>query len=719
VAIAPLDETGAYVEGFDWLSGLNVEDKATTERILADLEARGVLVTAEDYPHSYPHCWRCSSQLIFRMVDEWFIQMDELRHEIMAVAKKIRWMPEFGLEQELDWLTNMRDWMITKKRYWGLALPIYPCEKCGHFEVIGSREALRERAVEGWSAFEGHSPHRPWIDEVKILCAECGAKVSRIPDVGNPWLDAGIVPFSTVHYLTKPEVWKAWFPFHFITECFPGQFRNWFYSLLAMSTVLENREPFETVLGHALVKDEKGQEMHKSLGNVIWFDEAAEKMGVDIMRWIFTKQNPFTTLNFGFGAGDLVKRKMLTLWNLCSFFATYAALDEPDLSRAPAPGDGLGLLDRWLLSRVNRLVVRAREAYEGYMVTPLAREAETFLDEVSKWYVRRSRRRFWKGTDDQDKGNAYRTLYTALATFNAVIAPILPFTAEEIHAKIVAPAMKDAPESVHLLPFPEPDEAFLDDDLEAEMSRVMQLVNMALGARAGANIKVRQPLALARLGVPDEGERKAMEKYADVITDEINVKRLEFVANNDELVDHVVRPKLTVIGKKYGKRTQAVKKAIQSLDPETVRKAREEDKTLKLQVRDERRKTETFEIQSDEFEIQSAGRKGWLVHREGEYSVALDGRMDDDLLREGRARDLVRHIQNHRKKAGFDVADRIHITFSGEGPLAEAIEKEAAYIQGEVLALSILHVEEVEGDYVADLTIGKGTLRIGLRKAGD
>ncbi|MHC5077472.1 MAG: isoleucine--tRNA ligase [Planctomycetota bacterium] len=717
VAIAPLTESGDYAEGFDWLTGLSVIEKETTERILADLETRGVLVAAEDYPHSYPHCWRCSTQLVFRMVDEWYIRMDELRHKIMAVARKIRWMPAFGLDQELDWLTNMRDWMITKKRFWGLALPIYPCEHCGHFEVIGSKEELQARAVKGWEAFEGHSPHRPWIDEVKIACAKCGEEVSRLSDVGTPWLDAGIVPFSTVHYLTKNDVWKAWFPFEFITECFPGQFRNWFYALLAMSTVLENREPFQTVLGHALVRDENGEDMHKSLGNVIWFHDAAEKMGVDLMRWIFAKQNPYQNLNFGYAAGEQVKRKMLTLWNLCSFFTTYAALDMPDLSQPLSPKEDLALLDRWLLTRLQRLVRIARKAYEEYELPPLARDVESFLDEMSNWYVRRSRRRFWKGTDDQDKHNAYRTLFTALSTLTAVVAPVLPFTAEEIFQKVLRPVVKDAPLSVHLTAFPAVEEGFIDENLEAEMERVMQLVNMALGARAAANMKIRQPLADARFALPGARERETLAKYAGVIAEEVNVKSVSFVDSNEDQVEHGIRPKLSILGRRFGKRTQAVKGALQAVDPNAARAALAENVPLRIQVEGEAGEMETLEIPPDAFELRTAGKEGWHVLLEGDISVALDLRLTDALILEGRARDLVRHIQNHRKSAGLEVADRIHITFNADSPLAEAMQKEDDYIMGEVLALSLQAVKKPKGEYTAELKIGGETLKIALRKA--
>ncbi len=716
VALAPLDESGVYVDGFDWLTGLSAQDRETTERILADLEGRGVLVAAEDYPHAYPHCWRCTAQLIFRMVDEWFIQMDELRYRIMEVAKQIRWMPAFGLEQELDWLENMRDWMITKKRFWGLALPIYPCEACGAFHVVGSREELKERAAEGWETFEGHTPHRPWIDEVKIACPQCGATVSRIRDVGNPWLDAGIVPFSTTGYLTRHDYWETWFPFDFITECFPGQFRNWFYSLLAMSTVLENREPFKTVLGHALVRDENGQEMHKSLGNVIWFDEAAEKMGVDVMRWLFSRHNPFQNLNFGYAAGDQVKRRMLTLWNLCSFFVTYAELDRPDLSSPPRPGERFSVLDRWLLGRLQRLVTIARKAYASYELPPLIRDAEAFLDELSNWYVRRSRRRFWKGTDDEDKRNAYRTLFTALSTFTSVVAPILPFTAEEIYHNVMAPVSSAPPDSVHLLPFPEVEEGFLDEDLEGEMARVMSLVNLALGARASANIKVRQPLRRARFAVPGEKERAALEKYASVIAEEINVHELAFVPSNDDVVEKGVRPHLSILGKKFGKRTQAVKEALQALDPAEAEKALEEDAMLHLQLPPRGEGARDIEIPPDAYEIQTAGKKGWIFHIENEYSVAMDARLDDELILEGRARDLVRHIQNHRKHAGLEVSDRIRLEYAKEGPLAEAMEAGKDYIRGEVLARELAPAEKPAGDYAADIQLGRNALRIGITK---
>ncbi|MCI0769355.1 MAG: class I tRNA ligase family protein, partial [Chloroflexi bacterium] len=335
--VAPLDDSGDFVEGFDWLSGMNVSE--VNEPIFDSLRRKGVFYHVERYPHRYPVCWRCDTELVFRLVTEWFISMDELRDSIADVARKIRWIPEFGLKRELDWLQNMDDWMISKKRYWGLALPIYKCA-CGHFEVIGSETELEERAVEGWREFQGHSPHRPWLDAVKIECAQCGEKVSRIRDVGNPWLDAGVVPFSTLRYRHDRDYWRQWFPADWISESFPGQFRNWFYSLLVMGTVLENRESFRCVFSYALMRDEKGEAMHKSKGNAIWFDEAAEEIGVDTMRWLFAGHRPASNLNFGNNVADEARRRfIIPLWNVYSFFVTYANIDGFDPTQTAEPAD--------------------------------------------------------------------------------------------------------------------------------------------------------------------------------------------------------------------------------------------------------------------------------------------------------------------------------------------------------------------------------------------
>ncbi|MEM2936115.1 MAG: class I tRNA ligase family protein, partial [Candidatus Bathyarchaeia archaeon] len=445
-AVAPLNEFGVFVEGFGWLTGLHVYDSA--QPIIKNLQEKGLLFKVEDYTHRYPVCWRCGSELVFRLVDEWFISMgakldkpleeitdeereNNLRYQIMDVAKQVRWIPDFGLQQELDWLRNMEDWMISKKRYWGLALPIWECQKCGNFEVIGGEDELKSRAVEGWKDFEGHTPHRPWIDAVKIACSKCGAVISRVPDVGNPWLDAGIVAYSTLNYRHDRDYWEKWFPGDFICESLPGQFRNWFYSMLAMSTIMERRAPFRTCLGHGQVLDEHGREMHKSWGNVIWFDDAAENMGADVMRWMYCRSKPESDLLFGYTRAEMVKRQFLIpLWNVYSFFITYANLDkwEPTGSKPQ-----FSPLDRWILSKLQVLIRDVTRHLENYNAFSATVCFEQFVDELSTWYVRRSRRRFWKSEADEDKNAGYTTLYTCLTTLVKLLAPFIPFVAEEIY----------------------------------------------------------------------------------------------------------------------------------------------------------------------------------------------------------------------------------------------------------------------------------------------
>src|SRR5262245_19144999 len=464
-AIAPIDEEGVYTAGFGELSGKRASQVA--EEIIEDLGRRRLRYKKERYAHRYPHCWRCKTELLFRLVDEWFIAMDPWRERIMKVVEEIRWIPSYGRERELDWLRNMHDWMISKKRFWGLALPIWKCPACSTFDVIGSREELKSRAVAGWAEFEGRTPHRPWVDQVKIACPKCGNQTNRIPDVGNPWLDAGIVPFSTLQYGTEREYWDQWFPADLVTESFPGQFRNWFYSLLAMSTALVDRPPFRTLFGYALVRDGTGREMHKSLGNAIEFNAAAERVGAEVMRWMFSAHNPTMNLNFGWGPAKEVQAKLLRLWNAYSFFVTYARADGFD-SRAPAvPHQRRSLFDRWILSNLQLLIRKAHEAYSNFWVLDLVKEAEKFIDDLSTWYLRRSRERFWREERDEDKLAAYCTLYEVLVTLAKVLAPVIPFFTEAIYRNLVAGVDPAAPASIHLNDFPVPDEARIDQALSA------------------------------------------------------------------------------------------------------------------------------------------------------------------------------------------------------------------------------------------------------------
>ncbi len=507
--IGPIDEGGRYVPGFDWLTGL--EAPAVAERIVDDLERRGFFYHLEPYSHRYPHCWRCGTPLLFRLVDEWFISMGEvydqpretltpeqvdrsLRYQIMEVVDRIRWIPDFGHDRELDWLRNMHDWMISKKRYWGLALPIYDCAACGTVEVIGGREELKVRAVAGWDAFDGHTPHRPWVDEVRIACPSCGEPVERIRDVGNPWLDAGIVPFSTMHYREDPDAWADWFPADFITESFPGQFRNWFYSMLAMSTVLRRTEPFRAIFGYALVFGEDGRPMHKSWGNAIEFDEAADRMGVDVMRWMFAKARPEDNILFGWHAADEARRELLVLWNVYAFFVTYARL------AGWTPSRGIGeaieaartwpVLDRWILSRSAGLAAEVGARLDDIDAVGATRALSAFIDDLSTWYLRRSRDRMRAGAEAADRDAAFATLHAALVSLSRTLAPILPFLADTLYGNLVVAVLPEHPDSVHLTRWPAETMApHRDEPLERAMALLRGAVDLARTLRAQAGLK--------------------------------------------------------------------------------------------------------------------------------------------------------------------------------------------------------------------------------------
>jgi isoleucyl-tRNA synthetase len=700
-AIAPLDEFGDFVEAFDWLAGLNVADSA--KPIFDNLRTKGLLYRVDDYTHRYPVCWRCQSELVFRLVDEWFISMDELRHQIMDVVRQIRWIPEFGMERELDWLRNMEDWMISKKRYWGLALPIYECS-CGHFEVIASEVELRERAVEGWDQFEGHSPHRPWIDAVKIRCQECGNTVSRIMDVGNPWLDAGIVALSTLNYRHDRAYWEKWYPADFITECFPGQFRNWFYALLAESTAMENRPPFLMVFGYALVKDEFGEEMHKSTGNVIWFDDAAETMGVDVMRWMYCAHNPRANLHFGYGPADEVRRRFLIpLWNIYSFFTTYANIDgwtPQTMDSAVAAGQPDNVLDRWILSRLQVLIKGVAERLDDCDAASATRSIESFVDDLSNWYVRRSRRRFWKSEQDEDKNMAYWTLYQCLVTLVKLLAPFIPFVPEEIYQNLVRSADADAPESVHHCDFPVPDETLVDEKLIADMDLAIKVASLGRSARGLAGIKLRQPLSLAVVAGPFAGREDPLGPLADLVLDELNVRELRFTPDPSELVAYVLRPDASLLGPKYGSVLPRVQQAVATLDTTDAARRLEGGEAISVTVNGE-----TIRLLPEEVTVEKRPHEEYEVSEEGGYIVAVNVSLTDELLQEGLARELVRRIQNLRKDAGFRIEDKIVTYYQGDRELLRVMQDYAAYIGQETLSLEMAEDEGPEDAHAGEFKI--------------
>lgn len=715
--IGPIDEAGRYYQGFGWLSGLDAP--AVAERVVDDLERRGIFYHLAPYTHRYPHCWRCGTALLFRLVDEWFISMGplydqpretltaeqvdaSLRYQIMDVVDDIRWIPEFGYDRELDWLRNMHDWMISKKRYWGLALPIYDCSACGAVEVIGGRDELQQRAVSGWDAFEGHTPHRPWVDEVRIACPSCGEPVERIKDVGNPWLDAGIVPFSTLHYREDRDFWAQWFPADFITESFPGQFRNWFYSMLAMSTVLKRTAPFKTIFGYALLFAEDGRQMHKSWGNAIDFDEAADRMGVDVMRWMFAKARPEDNILFGWHAADEARRELLVLWNTYAFFVTYARLagwtPTLDIAEAIAAAGSWPAMDRWILSRVAGLAAEVEADLHDVDALDATRAISTFIDDLSTWYLRRSRDRMRAAADPADRDAAFATMHAALVSLTRTMAPILPFVSESMYQNLVAAVLPALPDSVHLTAWPTAAmAAHRDPDLEAAMALVRGAVDLARTLRAQAGLRVRQPLARAWLAVPDRGVTVS-DELRSLFADEVNVRTVEIIADGSELVERKVKPLLPRIGKRLGAAIPAVMAAAREGAVEF-----HADGSVTLGG---------VTLAADEVEIQATPRPGTAVADRDGLVVVLDTELTPDLIAEGEARELARAIQDLRREAALALDDRIELWLVG---LPERVRPYLPDVLVDTLA------EPREGDPAADaptasVELGDGPVRIALRR---
>ncbi len=519
-----IDEEANYLDKMEDFSGKNA--KKHPELIIDFLKEEGgkFLFKTERIKHRYPNCWRCKSELVWRVVDEWYIAMDRddsegktYREQMIEVVKNINWIPKWGLERELDWLKNMHDWLISKKRYWGLALPVWECQSCGNFEVIGSKDQLKEKAIDGWEEFEGNSPHRPWVDQIKIKCSKCSEIISRIPDVGNPWLDAGIVSSSTL-----PESWR---PADFVTESFPGQFKNWFYSLIAMSTALAREIPFKNILGFASLLDEKGEPMHKSKGNSIEFNEAADKIGADVMRWMYVTQNPEANLLFGFTPAAGVKRRFyLILWNSFKFFVDYANLVQWDCNIESDIKDKLTILDRWILSKLTFLTLLVNKQLTKFDAAAASRAIEEFVvSDFSTWYIRRSRDRVGLEVDNTDQNVALSVMYGVLVTLSKLIAPFIPFISEEIYKNLTSE------ESVHLTFFPEGDKSLLDDKLLSDMQIVRKIAELGHAKRKEAGIKLRQPLSkLTYVTFLRNPSAKLDSNLEQIIADELNVKEVEY-----------------------------------------------------------------------------------------------------------------------------------------------------------------------------------------------
>ncbi|GIW63662.1 MAG: isoleucine--tRNA ligase [Patescibacteria group bacterium] len=544
-----IDEEANYLNDLDDLSGLNAKNdpKIILSRFESNLK---YLLKIQKIRHRYPVCWRCKTELVWKIAEEWYISMDKpgkdgrtLRQRMINTAKKIKWLPEFGLQRELDWLEKMHDWLISKKnRYWGLSLPIWECSNCSHFEVIGSKEELKEKAVVGFEHLENKSPHKPQIDKVKINCPNCGALVNRISDVGNPWLDAGIVPFSTIKhnnqgeplYITNREEWQKWFPADFITESFPGQFKNWFYALIAMSTVLEDTNPYKTVLGFGTLLAEDGRPMHKSWGNSIEFNEGASKMGVDVIRWMYLKNNPYENLLFGYKKADEVRKTFyLKLWNIYQFFLTYVNLDNPDQQIFDnLEYNKLTSLDKWILQRLRQTADQIKLHLKNYAPNKAAEAIESLVDDISNWYIRLSRDRVWtNSTDTADKDYFYQTFYYLLIKLSIILSPFLPFITEEIYTTLTGN------ESVHLEFWPEFTEYGQDEKILSEFELIKQIIEAGRRIRKEHRLNIRQPLASAEILAPKQ-YHSLIKSFASVIQSELNFKQLNLTDAKETAINY-------------------------------------------------------------------------------------------------------------------------------------------------------------------------------------
>ncbi|HYI74933.1 MAG TPA: isoleucine--tRNA ligase [Gaiellaceae bacterium] len=674
--LSPVDEAGRFYDSYGWLHRLSTVDAA--DQIVGRLAETGFLLEAGQHVHRYPHCWRCDTPLIWRVTDDWLISVDELRQPLLDANATVEWTPAYMGKRMDDWLRNMGDWNISRRRYYGLPLPIYECE-CGHVTVVGSKAELAERAVSGLDGLE--ELRRPWIDEVPIRCEACGETVRRIPEVGDVWLDAGIVPFSTLGWksteyveqgyatgaaagLTTADLpdhayWEEWFPADWVSEM-REQIRLWFYSQHFMSVALTGRAPYRKVLGYEKMLDENGREMHGSWGNMIEAQDAFRRMGADVMRWQYCSQPPNQNLLFGFGPAHEVQRRLLTLWNSTRFLVDYANVDSwsPDFAElASGPGGALEPLDRWLVERTHALVAEATAAYESWLTVDVVRAYEAFVDDLSNWYIRRSRRRFWDG----DRV-ALATLWYALVQGLRVVAPLMPFLTDHLWRVLTAPC-EDAPSSVHLAGWPEP--AGADTELLAEISELRRVVELGRQARATSGLKLRQPLrALVVEGAP------LAESHANEIADELRVRDVSF--GHVEASELRVKPNLPLLGPKLGKELGTVRAALQAGDFE--------------QLPDGGFRAAGHELTREEVLVEREGKEGWAVAASDGLIVALDLHLDDDLRRAGRVYDLIHGVNTMRKDAGLELTDRIELTIPEDD--ADLLEHED-WIARETLALSV------------------------------
>ena len=703
--INPVRADGTYDERIGPYEGRFVKD--ADPDLTADLESRGRIYRSEQYEHAYPHCWRCDTPLLYYAKREWYIRTTARRDELLAANESIEWYPfhikygRFG-----KWLENNVDWALSRERYWGTPLPVWRCGN-GHDRCIGSIAELRELAGE-----VPHDLHRPYIDDVTFACPECGDEARRVPEVIDAWFDSGAMPFAQFHYpFENEELFKQRFPADFICEGL-DQTRGWFYSLLAESTLLFDTASYRNVLCLGLILDPEGQKMSKSRGNVVAPWDVIDRHGADAFRWYyFTSQQPWSGYRFSVETvGESVRKFLLTLWNTYSFYVLYANVEGFDHGAHAGEAGERPALDRWLLSRLQGTIAEVRQKLDSYDTTSAGRSIATFVDDLSNWYVRRSRRRFWRSGDEGEADTiaAYLTLHHALVTVSQLLAPFTPFIADEIYGNL-----DGAEPSVHLCDFPAPDESLVDRELEFDMAVARRTVELGRAARSQAKVKVRQPLREAVV-VADPRERAAIERLEDQVLDELNVKAVSYVEEAEELASYEVKPNFRELGPRFGSHMPEAAQAIEQLDANATAAALDQGEAVTIQVDGQEER-----LGADDLSLVMLPREGYQLERQANYAVALQLDLDDELRREGAAREVVHAIQNARKGAGLQVEDRIDLTLSGDDALIDAVRQHADYVAGETLAANLTFDGAGAGaTHTETAHIDGSELGIALRRSG-
>ena len=673
--------------------------------VLQDLDKEGKLFDAPKFEHDYPHCWRCDTPLIYYARESWFIKMTAVKDDLIRNNNTINWIPEsIGKGRFGDWLENVQDWGISRNRYWGTPLNIWQCE-CGHMHSIGSRQELFE--MSGDERAKTVELHRPYIDEITLKCPECGGTMHRVPEVIDCWFDSGAMPFAQHHYpFENKELFEKQFPADFISEAV-DQTRGWFYSLLAESTILFNQAPYKNVIVLGHVQDENGQKMSKSKGNAVDPFDALEKYGADAIRWYFyINSAPWLPNRFHGKAVQEGQRKFMgTLWNTYAFFVLYANIDNFDPTKYTLDYDNLPVMDKWLLSKLNSVVKTVDDCLANYKIPESARALQEFVDEMSNWYVRRSRERFWAKGMEQDKINAYMTLYTALVTISKAAAPMIPFMTEEIYQNLVRSVDKEAIESIHLCDFPKVEEAWINKELEDDMEELLKIVVLGRAARNTANIKNRQPIGTMYI----KADKEMGQFYTDIIADELNVKEVKFANDVESFISYSFKPQLRTVGPKYGKLLNGIRTALAEINGTEAMNELRSTGLLTLDINGNK-----VELSEEDLLIETAQTEGYVTEADGDISVVLDTNLTPELIEEGFIREIVSKVQTMRKEAGFEVMDKIHIYAKDNDRILELMKNHKEEIMSEVLAEDMT-LGTTDG-YVKEWNINKEPVVLGVAK---